>query len=856
MFKIMSHFFKVMLVMMFLAPAGFAQESSGFSVTGVVGEPPSNPGGGWTNLGDWQNADALGFTLQQSGQYYSCQESNPVNNYNPECNAQEGEACATLTGPECVPIINTVDECEEAGFTNYQTYKTGAKLKGYLCNSIDFADYTEANAFSPAPAFSHWCQSNSCGNEMANDYRALRAKWNGASANDALCDAKYDTVCQVTTITLAQYEEILDEAEDCSDYSTYEICLDAVALGYEKNAIDADLFVEATDNSYAAWCGQNCNTLTKSAYNAVKALPALVTFNYTAISSDYTLWGNAQAGTEDAQCRIEYPTNDCDQITKSEYQTVLNNITSCAVYNTGYADCRDATRDKSYGFGDFALYYEAQASTYDAYCDELNSQNCSELTMAQFTVAKTTAINCAAYTDYDECQAAQLKGYALNAVDAALYQTALEDTANNAQCITAGNLAAGTTNACGQLTKTQYNGMTVIVAANNALTDAIANPANAALITVDTIKSSEAYTNFASNGTACSTVPSDSDLSSNLDRFKYFISKASFTSNIENISKQLCYATLGHTELTWHNDAPNDYIIAAEDVLNTNTNLASPDFKRCGFWSKRTAISKASTNQMKGAGNTIIYDIRAQDSSLAFTAPSISSDKGHAVLSYTIANQQPVSGASMTLSVLGRAPDGIITASASDRAVSVDVVKKTNTTDAVYNVFQKTASSSTWRLKNAINDPSSACPAGYSMVKTTNGSTLNTLKAVALKHGTGAGTMPSGHRMEQCANQFLECNAGFSACSNPNGSNWRMRLMIYGENNNKTCGITRKKAPGNTFHPDKTDWPSGFSMYSDTGQCSDVGTYSGNPRLANGCVGWCWVRVLCRKDGANHTVWQ
>ena len=188
--------------------------------------------------------------------------------------------------------------------------------------------------------------------------------------------------------------------------------------------------------------------------------------------------------------------------------------------------------------------------------------------------------------------------------------------------------------------------------------------------------------------------------------------------------------------------------------------------------------------------------------------------------------------------------------------VSVDVVKKTNTTDAVYNVFQKTASSSTWRLRNAINDPSSACPAGYSMVKTTNSGTLNTLKAVALKHGTGAGTMPSGHRMEQCANQFLECNAGFSACSNPNGSNWRMRLMIYGENNNKTCGVTRKKAPGNTFHPDKTDWPSGFSMYPDTGQCSDVGSYSGNPRLANGCVGWCWVRVLCRKDGASHTVWQ
>ena len=828
-------------------------QDTGFSVTGVVADPAVTPGG-WDNQSQWALADSLGFTVEQANEFNSCQETNPVNNYNPECNAQEGQACATLTGPECVPIINTVDECEEAGFTNYQTYKNGAKLKGYLCNAIDFADYTEANAFSPAPAFSHWCQGNSCGNEMAADYRALRAKWNGANTNDSLCQAKYSTNCQVTTITLAQYDEVLDEVAECSDYPTYSICLVAVGLGYEKNATDAALFAEATANTYSAWCGANCNTLTKSAYNTVKSSPAFG-LDYTAIASDYTLWGQAQAGVEDPQCRIEFPTNDCDQLTKANYQTVLNTISNCSGYTSGYADCKDAL-SKSYGYGDYALYSEAQATTYDAYCLAISSQTCSETTMANYTSAKSNAINCASYTDYAQCTAAQSKGYALNAEDAALYQTALADNDNNAQCITVGSLANGTSNACGQLTKTQYNGIAVITAANDALTDAIDNPANAALITVDTIKSSEAYTNFASNGTACSIVPSDSDLSSNLERFKYFMSKASFTASIENVSKQLCYATLGHTELTWHNDAPNDYIIAAEDVLNSNTNLTSPDFKRCGFWSKRTAISKASTNQMKAAGNTIIYDIRSQDSSLAFTTPSISSDKGHAVLSYTVAGLEPVSSASMTLSVLGRAPDGIIRASANDKAVSVDVVKKTKTTDAVYNVFQKTASSSTWRLRNAINDPSSACPAGYSMVKTTNGSTLNTLKAVALKHGTGAGTMPSGHRMEQCANQFLECNAGFSACSNPNGSNWRMRLMIYGENNNKTCGVTRKKAPGNTFYTDKTNWPNGFTMYPDTGQCSDVGSYSGTPRLANGCVGWCWVRVLCRKDGAEHTVWQ
>ena len=853
MFKSISHFLKVMFVMTILAPAAMAQES-GFSVTGIVGDPPSNPGGGWVNLGDWQNADALGFTLQQSNQFYSCQEPDPANNYNPECTAQEGQPCATLQASQCVPIVDTSDECANAGFTNYQTYKTGAKTKGYLCTTVDFTDYTEANNFAPAPAFSHWCQSNSCGNEMASDYRNLRAKWNGAGANDALCQAKYSTNCQVSTVSLAQYQTVLDEVQECADYPTYNICLAAVALGYEKNSADATLFAEATANTYAAWCGANCNTLTKTAYNNVKSSPAFDK-QYTAVASDYNLWGQATLGAENAQCAIEFPSNDCDQLTKSQYQTVLNNINSCSGYTTGYADCKDAL-SKSYGYGDHLLYAEAQGSTYNAYCVAISSQNCSELTMANFTNAKTNAINCAAFTDYTECQNAQTNGYSLNAVDAALYQTALADSDNNQQCITAGGLAVGTTGACGQISKTQYNSISTITAANNALTDAINDPANAALITVDLIKSSEAYTNFASNGTACSSVPSDDDLTNNLERFKYFISKANFTSNIENISKQLCYATLGHTALTWHNDAPSDYIIAAENVLNTSTDLTSPDFKRCGFWSKRTAISKASTNQMKSAGNTIIYDIRSQDNTLAFTAPTISSDKGHAVLNYTVAGQNSVTAASLTLSVLGRAPNGLITSSAPDKVVSVNAEEKTLTSDAVYNVFQKTASSTTWRLRNAINDPSSACPAGYSMIKTTNNGTLNTLKSVAIKHGTGTGTMPSGHRMEQCANSFLECNAGFSACSNPKGSNWRMRLMIYGEKSGKTCGVTRKKAPGNTFYTDKTNWPNGFSMYSDTGQCSDVGTYSGQPRLANGCVGWCWVRVLCRKDGSSHVVWQ
>ena len=107
----------------------------------------------------------------------------------------------------------------------------------------------------------------------------------------------------------------------------------------------------------------------------------------------------------------------------------------------------------------------------------------------------------------------------------------------------------------------------------------------------------------------------------------------------------------------------------------------------------------------------------------------------------------------------------------------------------------------------------------------------------------------------QCANGFLECNAGYSACSNPNGANWRMRLMIYGDKNGQVCAATRKKASGGGFHEDKTDWPSGFSMYPPEGQCKDVAYSSGTPRLRNGCVGWCWVRTLCKKNGTTHTVW-
>ena len=683
------------------------------------------------------------------------------------------------------------------------------------------------------------------------------------------------------------FKAVREQTIACSDYLDYASCMSAVDLLYGYSAADNATYTAAQSDtanndaciasgSLPAGTTGACAQLTKPQYtNAVTLANNCSDYQsftqcqqaqtqlYALNAADATLYIAAQTDTANNDACISAASltagtaNACSGITKVQYTTAKNLANACSVYSS-FSVCQTAQgQDYTLTAADATLYTAAQTDTAnnDACISAASlaagtANACSGITKVQYTTAKTLAAACSAYSTFAVCQTAENLAYSKSSADATLYAQAVADTANNSACITAGGLTAGTANACSQITKAQYNGVAILAAANQAVLDAVGDASNADALTLAQLTASDVYTNFASHGTSCSTVPSVSDVTANFSRFQHFMKKASFTSNTANVAKQLCFATGGHTDLTWHNDAPTSYIIAANNAVTSQ-----PDWRNCGFWGKRTAISKTSTNAMKAAGNTIIYDVKDKDDSVKFTAPSISSDKGHAVLNYDLANQGIVSGASVTLSVLARSSDGFITASSSDRAVSVSSQNKIQTNDAIYNVFQKTASSSTNTLRNAINSPGSACPAGYSLVSTTSSAELNKLHTIAVKHGTGAGTMPSGSRMEQCANQFLECNAGFSACSNPNGSNWRMRLMIYGEKNGQTCGATRKKAPGGGFYTDKTDWPSGFSMYPPEGKCADVGSYWGNPRLANGCVGWCWVRALCKKNGATHTVW-
>ena len=716
-----------------------------------------------------------------------------------------------------------------------------------------------------------------------------------AESRDALVANQYTPGCiyedasdrRCNELDKTAFKAARDQTLACSEYGAYGDCQEAVGLLYGYSAADEALYTAAqsdtanndaciSSGSLPAGTTGACGQLTKPAYNNAITLAnncsdyqnftqclQAQTQLYALNAADAAIYLAAQTDTANNAACISSAslssgtTNACSGITKAQYITAKNLATACGVYTT-FAICQTAQgQDYTLTSADAALYTAAQTDTANnAACISAaslaagTSNACSGITKVQYSTAKSLAAACSAYSTFAVCQTAETLAYAKTSADATLYAQAIADTANNSACITAGSLTAGTANACSKITKAQYNGVAVLAAANQAVLAAVGDVAKADALTLAQLTASDVYTNFTSHGTNCSTAPSVSDVTANFSRFQHFMKKASFTSNTANVAKQLCFATGSHSDLTWHKDAPTSYIIAANNSVTSQA-----DWRNCGFWGKRTAISKTSTNAMKSAGNTIIYDVKDKDDSIKFTAPSISSDKGHAVLNYALANQAAVTGGSVTLSVLAKNSDGYITASSSDRAVSVTAQNKIQTNDAIYNVFQKTASSSTWTLRNGINSPGSACPSGYSIVSTTSSPELNKLHAIAVKHGTGAGTMPSGNRMEQCANQFLECNAGFSACSNPNGSNWRMRLMIYGEKNGQTCAVTRKKAPGGGFYADKTDWPSGFSMYPPEGKCADVGTYSGNPRLANGCVGWCWVRTLCKKNGASHVVW-
>ena len=639
-----------------------------------------------------------------------------------------------------------------------------------------------------------------CTSALDNDYSTSPgdiALWDDAhdtATYDAVCQDTYSKAC--TSLSRGDFYILHTNVNNCGVYSTYDSCVSATALGY-------------------GYDGASVNQ-----------------------------WNEAAGGANNAICQSVYSSN-CDQLSPVDYATIQNTAANCALYPT-YASCAAATA-LNYGYtqADVNLWGVAQVGAENDACSYHHSgKDCDAVTKTDFQAIQLAWSACTSYSDYNVCAPATLLGYLNTSDDAALRTAALADSTNNLSCATVGGLDASTQNACATLTKAQYN-TAVTLGTNLAVRNAVGNAEAADALTVQQFLAANAYTDFASFSTGCSSTPSSGDVTSDFDRFKHFLKKATFEATDANIAKQLCFATDQHTNLNWHASAPTSYILATNET----------DWRNCGFWGKRTALTKTSTNQMKSASNTIIYDVKSQDDSLTLTAPSISSDKGHAILNYTYADQNVVSAASATLSVVAKNGDGFIVASTADRNISVTAQTKVTTTDAVYNVFQRTASSSTSSLKNAINSAGNACPSGYTFVSTSSSSELNTLRNIAINHGTGAGSMPSGHQMEHCPNQFLECNAGFSACSNPNGANWRMRLMIYGDKNGQVCAATRKKIPGGGFYTDKTDWPSGFSMYPPDGQCKDVSYSSGTPRLRNGCVGWCWVRALCKKNGTNHTVW-
>ena len=443
------------------------------------------------------------------------------------------------------------------------------------------------------------------------------------------------------------------------------------------------------------------------------------------------------------------------------------------------------------------------------------------------------------YDDFNAYKAASDKGFGLNPADVALYAE-LDETTWDAFC---------PNDDCSTATKTQFlTAKNEYQQAQNTVQTALGDPATANKFTAPLLAGSSIVTNFSSYETGCTAAPTEATISANLDRIKYFFGKSSAANSEENAAKQLCFATAGHTDLAWHANMLSSFIIAAD-----NSVTSAPDFKGCSWWKDKAAIAGANTQAMKAANNTIAYDVVNQPSDLSFGTPALSDDKGHAVLNYSLDGQGAVSSASAKLRSYASNADGFVVASTPVKTVTVDAVEKIQTSDKLYKVYQRTASSSVSSLRSAINSPGNACPSGYSIVSSTNNNTLTTLRNVALSHGTGT-TMPAGHRMEACSGNFAACNAGYQVCSNPAGANWNMRFMIYGEKSGQTCGVTRKRKSGG-WDSDSSNFPSSFSMYSVNGQCNDAGYSSGNPHISNGCTGWCWVRVLCRKNGETHIVW-
>ena len=216
-------------------------------------------------------------------------------------------------------------------------------------------------------------------------------------------------------------------------------------------------------NDYTNGCqheeSQNCYQLTRDEFapvynlenqcgtlyaNVYATCANAVAQGYGFTPEDVTLWTEASGSLNTAACNSEYGV-DCDQITKTEYTTMLGLLANCGAYTsapqafapTDYQSCKDAIAEGyNYSDADVALWDAAHnTAVYDAGCQYEHSAACNTLTRSEFELVKTTVTNCSGYPSYSDCQTATVtNGYSYSVADVALWNDALDNATYGAAC--------------------------------------------------------------------------------------------------------------------------------------------------------------------------------------------------------------------------------------------------------------------------------------------------------------------------------------------------------------------------------------------------------------------------------------
>ena len=804
--------------------------------------------------------------------------------------AQEGSGFSVggvgeLGGTAASPV-------EENGWASLDDYRAARDCCGYTNTGTDaqlWTDAGNADANSPAQITGANC--------AAANYQALRSACTGAGS-----------ACQSTQRDTFLPMRDFNQQNPClsPNYASYADYQAANARDFGLNQLDVNLVGEANTTTWDAYCpSSDCSTANRGQFLDAKAgknlFLAALGDAATANQNGSLTWAQLTAQYGSNQVSVSDPFNSAPE---NEWLTLYlnesaNNSPNAMASATSPDDWQSLVNTATANNSTIALWMIQRIQAGELATSYLTANLLGKAGLGQsYTSSGVVTQVVAAITDNSLTQAADVSSVnniqtwidglitpvwaASPATNIAKYASDVENSGvtivtsaatlsgsgtlsysltgseassfsvNSAGIITSSSsLSAGSFSFNVVATPSTGTAITkaftlTVSSAAETIVAALGNAAGTSMLTGSFIAGSSIVTNFADFDTACSTAPTEATITANIDRVKYFFEKSTVASSEANAAKQLCFATMGHTDLSWHSKMLATFNIAANNSVTNN-----PDFKGCSWWRDKAAIASSSTNAMKNASNTIVYDVVSQPDSLSLGSPALSQDKGHAVLNYILNEQGTVAAASVKIRTYAKNADGFVVASTPVKTLTVNAIEKIQTTDKLYKVFQRTESSSVSTLRNAMNSPGGACPSGYSIVSSTNNNTLTTLKNVALAHGTGT-QMPSGHRMEACSGNFAACNAGYNVCSNPTGANWNIRFMIYGERSGKTCGVTRRRSSGSWG---TGNYPSGYSMYSSNGQCNDAGSSSGNPHVRNGCTGWCWVRVLCRKDGQTHVVW-